>query len=498
MPNHPDQPSRLSLANLVTVRAGTSVFAYDKARLQSGIAHIGLGAFARAHICDYTDAILNEDFGPWGIAGINLRNPDQRDRLAPQDWLYTAINRDADVDTAKIIGAITQVLAANDDAHAIAALLASPEIRIVSLTVTEKGYCHDPAGGRLSEHHPDIQHDLNHPRAPKSVIGVLTSALARRRDEGSHPFTVLCCDNLPHNGALVAQLVQDFAALRNDKLARWIETNVAFPSTMVDRIVPATTPRDLVDAVDAIGLTDAAPVIHEPFKQWVIEDRFVDGKRPAWQRAGATLVADVAPFEAMKLRLLNASHSALAYLGYLGGHETIGDCVSDPTYRAYVEALWREEIIPVTPAPPATDLHAYARQLLARYDNPSIRHRVWQIAMDGSQKLPQRLLATTRLRLARNLPIVRLAYAIAAWMIYVGGVDERGQLIDVRDPLADTFRRALANTGPSSDARVAALIGIDAVFGPDLGANAVFRAAVAEAYDRLRRHGARQCVATLA
>ena len=214
---------------------------------------------------------------------------------------------------------------------------------------------------------------------------------------------MLCCDNLPHNGRLVAGLVRDFAAMRDDGLAAWIEANGAFPSTMVDRIVPAATEADIAAAERLTGLRDEAPVAHEPFRQWVIEDRFVDGKRPAWQRVGAELVTDVAPFENMKLRLLNGSHSALAYLGYLGGHETIGDCAADPAYRRFVEALWREEIIPVTPVPPGTNLGDYAASLLARYDNPAIRHRTWQIAMDGSQKLPQRILATIRLRLAQGL-----------------------------------------------------------------------------------------------
>ncbi len=488
---------RLSSASLALARGEVLRFGYDRKRLETGIVHLGLGAFARAHICDYTDQVLDEAFGPWGIAGISLRSPEQRDRLLPQDWLYSTLSRTAEGEAARIIGSVTKVLVGAEHPGAMLDLLAQPATRIVSLTVTEKGYCHDPATGRLSEKHADIQHDLAHPDAPRSSIGVLAAALARRRAAGLAPVTVVCCDNLPHNGALVGGLVRDFAALRDDKIAQWIERNGAFPSTMVDRIVPAATPADRVDAARVIGLADAAPVVHEPFRQWVIENTFVDDARPAWERVGAELVADVAPFENMKLRLLNASHSALAYLGYLGGHETIGDCASDGAYRAYVQALWREEIIPVMTAPPGADLHAYVAKLLSRYDNPAIRHRTWQIAMDGSQKLPQRILATVRERLARGLPFERLAHAVAAWMIYVGGIDERGQPIDVRDPLLATIRDGLPSGTAASESQVAALLAIEPIFGRDLATNDVFRRAVTDAYVQLRRHGARQSVAAL-
>ncbi len=427
---------RLSAAALGSIRPGTRVFGYDRARLAPGIVHLGLGAFARAHLCDYTEDVLEQEFGAWGVIGVSLRRPDQRDKLAPQGGLYTAISRAAAGETARVIGCVTGVQVAAENPQAMVALMAAPFTRIVSLTITEKGYCHDPATGRLQATHPDIRHDLDQPTAPRSAIGAIVAALARRRADGKPPFTVLCCDNLAGNGALVAGLVRDFAALRDDRLAAWIEANGAFPATMIDRIVPAATDADVAAAERLTGLQDAAPVAHEPFRQWVIEDRFVDGARPAWHRVGGELVSDVAPFETMKLRLLNGSHSALAYLGYLGGHETIGDCAADPAYRRFVEALWREEIMPVTPTPPGTDLDAYARSLLARYDNPAIRHRTWQIAMDGSQKLPQRILATIRLRLDAALPIARLALVVAAWMVYAGGIDESGKPIDVRDPLA--------------------------------------------------------------
>jgi fructuronate reductase len=307
----------------------------------------------------------------------------------------------------------------------------------------------------------------------------------------------MCCDNLPSNGHLLASLVSDFAALRDCGLATWVETHASFPSTMVDRIVPATTADDIAEAARLTGLFDAAPVVHEPFRQWVIEDRFIENARPHWERTGAELVGDVAPYEHMKLRLLNGAHSALAYLGYLAGHETIADTVEDPILRALVQGLWREEIIPVVPAPPGTDLSSHAGLLLERFSNPAIRHRTWQIAMDGSQKLPQRLLATARERLSRSLPLPRIALAVSAWLRYVGGVDERGREIDVRDPLASQLRGALDNAGNAPPDRVRAVLKIEAIFGSDLPQDARFVDALTAAYDQLLTRGARNAAAEL-
>jgi fructuronate reductase len=489
------QPPRLATATLAGLRTGVRRFGYDRRRLETGIVHLGLGAFARGHLADYTEDVLEREVGPWGIVGVSLRSPDQRQRLAPQDGLYTTLCREPAGTTARVIGCVTDCLVLPDSTDPTLALMAQPSTRIVSLTITEKGYCHDPATGRLNATHPDIRHDLEHPDAPRSAVGLIVAALARRQAAGLAPFTVLCCDNLPENGALVARLVADFASLRDDKLAAWIEHNGAFPSTMVDRIVPATTDADIALAAQLTGLQDAAPVAHEPFRQWVIEDHFVDGARPGWQQVGAELVADVAPFEAMKLRLLNGSHSALAYLGFLGGHETIGDCVADPAYRQFVQALWAEEIIPVTATPAGGDLHAYAAALLARYDNPAIRHRTSQIAMDGSQKLPQRLLGTIRNRLGRGLPFPRLALTVAGWMVYVGGRDEQGKAFEVRDPLATTLAEVLATAGEAPGARVAALLGVEAVFGTDLAANQDFRRVMTTAYRQLLDRGAKRAVA---
>ena len=482
---------RLSPATLAQARPGVILPGYDRQKLRVGIVHLGLGAFVRAHQLIYTDEALAQDFGPWGYAGVSLQRPDQRDRLAPQDGLYTALQRDGLDLKARIVGALKATLVAPENPQAVVGVMAERDTRIVSLTVTEKGYCHDPATGRLDETHPDIRHDLENPGAPRTAIGLMVAAMERRRAAGLGPFTALCCDNLPPNGRLVSALVRDFAALRDDGLAAWIEAHGAFPSTMVDRIVPATTDADIDAAAEATGLHDAGPVTHEPFRQWVIEDVFVDGARPRWELAGAQIVSDVAPYEHMKLRLLNGSHSALAYLGYLAGRETIVDAVSDPALRAFVAALWREEIIPVVPAPAGVDLRGYVDDLLARFSNPAIRHRTWQIAMDGSQKLPQRILSTIRDRLAQGLPIPRLALTVAAWIRFVGGVDEAGRPIDVRDPLAARLRDALDAAGADPAARVQAVLHQEAVFGTDLPQSQPFVRAVTDAYARLLAHGAR-------
>ncbi len=469
----------------------------DQARWKTGIVHLGLGAFARAHLALYTeDSAGAEGRRDWGILGVSLQRPDQRDHLAPQDCLYTALERGPQGDRPRTVTCLTGVLVAPEAPEAVLAAMAAPETRIVTLTITEKGYCHDPATGRLNPAHPTVVHDLANPARPRGAIGFIVEALRRRQEAGLPPFTVLCCDNLPANGHVVSRLCLEFAQALSPALAAWIAREGRFPCSMVDRIVPATTEADIAEVARLTGYEDAAPVIHEPFRQWVIEDRFVADSRPAWDAAGAQMVDEVEPFEHMKLRLLNGAHSALAYLGYLGGHETIAETMQDPAYAGFVDRLWREEIIPVVPPPPGTDLLAYVAALKERFGNPAIRHRTWQIAMDGSQKLPQRLLGTIRERLARGLALPCLALVVAAWIRYVGAVDERGGIIDVRDPLADRLR-SLSATAPDARARVHALLGLGEIFGTDLPANQAFLDAVTSAYQSLQASGARAAVSAL-
>jgi fructuronate reductase len=388
---------------------------------------------------------------------------------------------------------VREVLFLGDQRDAIRTRLIEAETRIVSLTITEKGYCHDPATGALNPAHPDIAHDLAHPDQPKSAIGLIAGALDARRLSHGRAFTVLCCDNLPHNGALVRGLVLAFAELRDPALARWIAEQGTFPSTMVDRIVPATTESDIADNDAALGLHDAAPVVHEPFRQWAIEDNFVDG-HPAWDRVGAELVADVAPYEAMKLRLLNGSHSALAYLGFLSGREFIYQVVADPVFVAYMRRMMEREVATSLMVPQGVDLRAYQDGLVQRFKNPALPHRTQQIAMDGSQKLPQRLLGTVRDRIATGARFHHLALATAGWIRYASGTDERGREIAVSDPMSATFARTVAASG-NDPARIAAgFLDLAPVFG-DLVAHAGFRDLVSRNVVDLFRNGVQRTLA---
>jgi fructuronate reductase len=370
--------------------------------------------------------------------------------------------------------------------------MADPQIRIVSLTVTEKGYCHDPASGQLDPDHPDIRHDLAFPAEPISAPGLIVRALELRRTAGVRPFTVLSCDNLPANGETTARVVTRFAALRNGGLADHIARDVAFPSTMVDRIVPATTDDDRRHVLEATGVVDAWPVVAEPFSQWVIEDRFATD-RPPLETVGAQLVADVQPFERMKLRMLNGSHSTLAYLGYLAGYDYVDEAISNPAFHTLLRAFMTEEVMTTLPGD-LGDLAAYRDTLLDRFANPTLRHRTWQIAMDGSQKLPQRLLGTLRDLLSQGRPITLTALGVAAWMRYATGVDERGRAIDVRDPLAERLQTTAASAGGMPARLVDSFLRVSEIFGHDLPQCEAFRAELTSHLDALLRRGARETV----
>ncbi len=480
---------RLSLANLSRLPADIRRPAYDVASAQVGVVHLGVGAFHRAHQAVYLDDCLARGAAGWAVCGASLRSPDTSEALDPQDGLYTLAVRSGAGDDLRVIGSLRRLLVAPRDPGALLAAMCDPNVRIVTLTVTEKGYCHDPATGTLDEAHPDIIADLANPAAPRSAPGFLVEALARRRAAGVAPFTVLCCDNLPANGETVARVVARFAALRDPDIGRWVEAEVAFPCTMVDRIVPATTDADRAMVAGRLGMEDAWPVMAEPFTQWVVEDRFPAG-RPPLEEVGAELVADVRPYELMKLRLLNGSHSTLAYLGYLAGKETIADTMAEPAFQRLVARLQDEEVTSTVPVPPGADLTAYKQALRARFANPALKHRTWQIAMDGSQKLPQRLLSPICDRLAAGAPIGFLALGVAGWMRYVSGTDEKGATIDVRDPLAARFKAVAEAAGPDAERLADGLLAVREVFGADLPADPRFTGAVKAALGRLYAQGA--------
>ena len=462
-------------------------------RPKVGIVHLGPGAFFRAFNAPFSAEAMAKSGGDWGILAVSLRSADIRDKLAPQDCAYTAVTLAPQDSRYTVIEVIEDILVAPENPGAVLSSMANADVKIVSTTITEKGYCHNPATGKLRLDDPDIAHDLAHPDAPRSAIGFIVHALDMRRKAGIAPFTVMSCDNLPSNGPLTRGVVLDFAHAFDAGLAAWIDANVRFPATMVDRITPATTPSDVAALTAAQGYVDNACVMHEPFRQWVIEDNFVNGDRPDWGSVGAQLVSDVDAFELMKLRCLNGTHSILAYLGYLAGYETIAETVADPAFAKLINALWASEITPTVPQPEGEDLSAYCAALLTRYQNPAIRHRTWQIAMDGSQKLPQRLLATAADNLAAGRDIPGLALGVAGWMRYVGGIDENGAAIDVKDPLAEQLRRAYDSSDVPEE-KVAALLAITDVFTPALAANTVFRTAVSQAFLRLLEDGAQPTV----
>ncbi|RMN19485.1 hypothetical protein ALQ63_01586 [Serratia plymuthica] len=467
---------------------------YDRSALQSRMVHIGFGAFHRAHQALLTDRVLNRQGGDWGICEISLSGGVPLfQSLRLQEHLYSVLEKGATGNQVIVIGAVNESVHRKlEGIEAVLEKLAEPQVAIVSMTITEKGYCIEPGSGKLDLQHEAIRADLANPGQPATVPGILVEALRLRLERGLPAFTLLSCDNIPENGHVLRNAIIGLAQERDGMLAEWIARQVSFPSTMVDRIVPAATPETLADIAAALGgVHDECAIACEPFIQWVVEDNFVAG-RPAWELAGAQLVDDVLPFEQMKLRMLNGSHSFLAYLGYLGGYQYINDCMADESYRRAAHHLMLAEQAP-TLSVSGIDLAAYAAQLIERYSNPALQHRTWQIAMDGTQKLPQRMLDSVRWHLQHGGSYAGLALGVAAWMRYVSGVDDAGQPIDIRDPLLPALQQRVAAT-PDDEQRVKALLGLKSVFGEQLPAEGEFVAAVTRAYLSLRDRGARQTV----
>ncbi|MGO6847085.1 mannitol dehydrogenase family protein [Rhizobium ruizarguesonis] len=443
--------------------------AYDRDQLKSGILHLGPGAFFRAHFAPFTDAAIAVSGGDWGIEVASLRTADVADHLNEQNGLYTMLIRDTSGTVAQVIGPILRAHVATRDPAGLLDRLEDPAIRIVSLTVTEKAYGMDTATGGLDLNHADVAADLANRHAPRGVIGYLVEGLSRRRAKGIAPFTPLSCDNLPSNGAVLKRLVLDFAERVDPSLRQWIEANVPFPSTMVDRITPASTEATYQDAERLTGRQDLAAIETEPFTQWVIEDHFADG-RPAWEKAGALMVTDVSAYEKMKLRMLNGAHSLLAYLGYIGGYEFIRDVMDDAGLAAlayrHMHAAAR-----TLDAVPGIDLDDYASELIARFANKAIAHRTYQIAMDGTQKLPQRLLEPATEALAHGDKAETYAIAVAAWMRYAIGEHGNGERYELRDPRAGEIAALIADVPRTGLAISAALFTLPGLFPAALTGN---------------------------
>lgn len=464
---------------------------YDRQQ-PAGIVHIGVGAFHRGHQAAYFDRLLAGGERGWMIRGVSLRNPTVSRQLNPQEGLYTLVVRDGQAETARVIGSIRDVLVAPDDPSAVIAALAAPDTQLVTLTVTEKGYCLDSATGALNFDHPDIQADLAAPESPRSAPGYLVAGLRARREAGLGPFTVLSCDNLFHNGAVTRRAVLELAERFDPGLAAWIARDGAFPSSMVDRIVPATTDDDINQLELTWDYRDEAMVKTEPFTQWVVEDRFC-ARRPPLESVGVQMTQDVSGWEKAKLRMLNGAHSAMAYLGSLAGHAFIHDAIHADGFEALVNKLWDETQVTLDPAE-GFDPAAYRAELLSRFRNPSLRHRTYQIAMDGSQKLPPRLVAPILTRDAQGMRSPAMILAVAAWMRWQFGEDESGRPCEVQDPLASRTRAVVDGCGRDPEAVVAGLLAIEEVFDPRFRDNGMISAELTVALRRLLERGAAQTV----
>ncbi|WP_165568273.1 mannitol dehydrogenase family protein [Providencia rettgeri] len=468
----------------------------NTSQVTSQMIHLGCGAFHRAHQALYTHLLLEKFQSNWGYCEINLmseRGAILINQLNEQHCNYTLLEKDEEKSTLRTIKAIKQAMHPRiDGINAIIEKMAAPEIAIISLTVTEKGYCISPSTDKLDLANPFIQHDLTNPMEPQSVLGYIVAALRLRFQRNLPPVTILSCDNIRNNGETARQAIIGLAIQQDNQLAQWIEKNITFPNTMVDRIVPAMTESSYAEIKQLIGKDDPCAVISESFSQWVIEDCFANG-RPDWQSVGVQFVPDVAPYEMMKLRMLNGSHSFLAYLGHLAGYEFISDTMQNPDFSQAVHKLMLHEQAPTLTMPSDTNLRKYAQDLLKRFSNRAIKHKTAQIAIDGSQKLPQRLLDSIMWHQQQGSDYTLLALGVAAWMKYVSGVNEQGNPVSIQDPLRNEFAEIYQKYGFSLET-VDNLLKIGAIFPPQLSRNHQVVKKIKAAYQQLIVLGAQKTV----
>jgi mannitol 2-dehydrogenase len=478
----------LNAAALSSLPATVTGPAYNRAQVAHSIVHIGVGGFFRAHQAVYLDRLLHQPGShEWGYVGVGLLPHDAaiRDAMVAQDCLYTVVERSAQGDVPRVIGSVLDFLYAPDDPEAVLEKMADPGTRIVSLTITEGGYYINQGTGEFDATHPDIVHDLAHPHTPRCSFGYLAEALQRRRARGLAPFTVMSCDNLQHNGDVARDMLLAFTQLLDPALSSWLRQHGAFPNNMVDRITPATTDAHRALLRDKFGLVDAWPVVTEPFMQWVIEDHFPGG-RPAWERVGAQMTTDVVPYEKMKLRLLNAGHQSICYLGMLFGYQYAHEAMADAGIRQLFTDMMDIEVTPLLPAVAGIDLAHYKRTLVERFSNPAIRDQLARIGTEGSARIPKFVLPSIREQLDQSGPIARLGFVVACWFRYLNGSAEDGAAMPLADPYAGRLREHALRGG----ADPTALLSMRELFG-ELPDQPRFVAAVGDALARLYRDGAR-------
>jgi mannitol 2-dehydrogenase len=478
----------LTLEALPSLPAAVARPNYSRVLLRPGILHLGVGNFHRAHQAVYLDDLFNaaKDWD-WALVGAGLRPNDaaMRRALEPQDWLTTVVELEPGANSARVTGAMIGFVPVGEDGRDIVDALDDPAIRIVSLTVTEGGYCIDPATGAFNPDHPDIRYDAAHIEAPKGVFGVLAAALKRRRDEGLAPFTVMSCDNIPGNGHVAMDAVAGLAGLVDPGLASYVRETVAFPSSMVDRITPATTDRERGILAESFGIRDNWPVFCEPFRQWVLEDYFPSG-RPALEEVGVTFTPDVAAFELMKIRILNGGHAAIAYPAALLGIHFVHDAMAEPLVRAFLDKLETEEIIPCVPSVPGIDLYDYYRLVALRFSNPGVGDTIPRLCQDGSNRQPKFILPSTRDCLKAGTDVPGLALESALWCRYCAGTADDGSPLELQDENAGR----LAPAARASRDDPGAFLGLRDIFGelPDAPA---FRSRFEAAVRALWRDGTR-------
>ncbi|MDQ2815424.1 MAG: mannitol dehydrogenase family protein [Actinomycetota bacterium] len=489
----PPQPLNAQTLGYWSTRVQTP--SYDRGLVTPGVVHIGVGAFHRAHQAMYLDRLMNKgEAMDWGICGVGVMAADRKmaEALGAQDGLYTLVLKHSDgTYEPRVIGSIVEYLFAPDDPEAVIEKMAAPSTRIVSLTVTEGGYNISDITGEFNAANPDVVRDLVPGAIPRTSFGLVTEALRRRRERGVVPFTVMSCDNLQGNGHLAKRAFTAFARLRDAELGDWVEAEVRFPNCMVDRITPVTTDADRAEVTERFGIEDRWPVVCEPFTQWVLEDAFTAG-RPPYEQAGVQIVGDVEPYELMKLRLLNASHQALCYFGYLCGYRLVHEAAQDPLFQAFLLGYMDEEGTPTLPAVPGVDLAEYKHTLIERFSNPEVRDTIARLCAESSDRIPKWLLPVIRAQLAAGGEIRRSAAVVASWARYAEGTDEQGEPIEVVDRLADSLVPLARRQGADPEAFIANR----QLFG-DLVDDDRFRAAYLSSLASLHAHGARATLESL-